>query len=138
MVKKGASNDRKMTKAEIEQALVDNFVSLQKVLTNLSIRFDDLSGKMEKLLEVFEISAKSFSEKYEGYTEANTPAGDLEFLKKLDSLLDQNKTIAKGIMLMEERIRNKSPSLQQIQQIPAQQNQQDDLDSLRTRNTQRY
>jgi len=124
---------KKMTKIEVEQALVDNFISLQKVLTNLSVRFDDLSTKMEKLLELFEISAKSFSEKYsEGYSEKATDGGDTEFLKKLDSLLDQNKTIAKGIMLMEERVRNRgNPQfIPQISQQPPEQN----IDPYRTRN----
>ncbi len=31
------------TKAEIEEALIVNFVTLQKVLTNLSLKFEDLS-----------------------------------------------------------------------------------------------
>ena len=96
-------------KIDIEEALLHNFVNLQKVLTNLAIRFDDLSKNISKMLELFEISAKSFAEKGPGRQ------GDVdeEFLKKLDSLLDQNKTISKGIMLMEERVRNRTmPSLE--------------------------
>ena len=42
-----------------------NFISLQKVLTNLSGRFDELSDNMSKLLQLFEISAKTFAEKYQ-------------------------------------------------------------------------
>jgi len=110
MVKKSEKPNLKpkrksMTKVELEEALLTNFVNLQKVLTNLSLKFDDLSDNITKLLQLFEISAKSFAEKYAGGTGSG---GDLEMLKKLDSLLDQNKTIAKGIMLMEEKIRNKS------------------------------
>ena len=33
---------------------------------------------------------------------------DQEFLDKLDRVLDQNKVIAKGLTLMEERIRDKT------------------------------
>jgi hypothetical protein len=138
MDKKESAKKKRMNKAEIEQALVDNFISLQKVLTHLSIRFDEQANKMDKLLELFEISAKSFSEKYsDGYSETNSVnSGDTEFLKKLDSLLDQNKTIAKGIMMMEERIKNRNnPSFPQ----PAfQQPTDSDTDSYRTRNLQRY
>ncbi len=96
---------KSMTKAELEQALVDNFTNLQKVLTNLSIKFEDLSGNISKLLNLFEISAKNFAEKYSGKETSNM---DKDFLKKLDNLLDQNKTISKGIMLMEEKIRGKA------------------------------
>lgn len=106
MVKKGSMSAKKnvMTKAELEQALLNNFVNLQKVLTNLSIKFEDLSNNISKILQLFEISAKSFAEKYSG----GAGESDKEFLKKLDALLDQNKTIAKGIMLMEERVKQRN------------------------------
>lgn len=107
MVKKESTKKKGMSKAELEQALLNNFVNLQKVLTNLSIKFEDLSNNLSKLLQLFEISAKSFAEKYTGKTEH--PEADKEFLKKLDALLDQNKTIAKGIMLMEEKVRSRNP-----------------------------
>lgn len=103
---KEETSKKKMSKAEIEEALIANFVNLQKVLTNLSIRFDELSNNITKLLQLFEISAKSFAEKYEQQP-AKTDEIDKDFLKKLDSLLDQNKTIAKGIMLMEEKVRDR-------------------------------
>ncbi len=95
-----------MSKAELEQALIDNFVNLQKVLTNLSVKFDELSNNMSKMLQLFEISAKSFAEKYSG--EITPGETDKEFLQKLDSLLEQNKVISKGIMLMEEKIRERN------------------------------
>ena len=116
MVEKiGATKKKSMSKVELEQALIDNFTNLQKVLTNLSIKFEDLSNNMSKLLQLFEISAKSFAEKYTGkevekQVEKQTKEqkeSDKEYLEKLDSLLDQNKTIAKGIMLMEGRIRQR-------------------------------
>ena len=113
--KTGVAKKKSMSKAELEQALIDNFTNLQKVLTNLSIRFEDLSNNMSKLLQLFEISAKSFAEKYTGkeaekQIESKTQEQkqmDKEYLHKLDSLLDQNKTIAQGIMLMEEKIRHR-------------------------------
>ena len=105
-VKQKESKKKVLSKAELEQTLIDNFTNLQKVLTNLTVKFDELSNNLTKMFELFEISAKTFAEKYSGET---TNAGvDTEFLKKLDSLLDQNKTIAKGIMLMEEKVRERS------------------------------
>ena len=102
-----------MNKAELEEALLTNFVNLQKVLTNLSLKFEDLSDNISKLLQLFEISAKSFADKYSGEI-----VSDNDMIKKLDSLLDQNKTIAKGIMLMEERIKHKSPPAPIKQEMP--------------------
>jgi len=98
---------KKPSKIEVEQALIDNFINLQRVLTNLSLKFDDLSTNMSKMLQLFEISAKTFAEKY-STEEPKTGDVDTELLKKLDSLLDQNKTISKGIMLMEEKIRDRN------------------------------
>ncbi len=117
--KEGRLNKPKaMTKAELEQALIDNFVNLQKVLTNLAIKFDDLSSNISKMMQLFEISAKSFAEKYSGEIPVGMIDVDKEFLKKLDSLLDQNKVISKGIMLMEERIKERAGPSQPMQQSP--------------------
>ena len=98
---------KKPSKIEVEQALIDNFINLQRVLTNLSLKFDELSTNMSKMLQLFEISAKTFAEKY-STEEPKSGDVDTELLKKLDSLLDQNKTISKGIMLMEEKIRDRT------------------------------
>jgi len=117
-----------LTKAELEQALINNFTNLQKVLTNLSIKFEELSNNMSKLLQLFEISAKSFAEKYSGkLEELEKPTKeemqkqkelDKKYLEKLDSLLNQNKIIAKGIMLMEEKIRQRDAHQPQHHPIP--------------------
>jgi hypothetical protein len=103
MTKKSSSNAPKaLTNKEIQMALIDNFVSLQKVLTNLTVKFDNLSDNITRLLQLFEISARSFVEK----NEVNS-GEDKDTLKKLDVLLEQNKTIAKGLTLIEEKIRHK-------------------------------
>ena len=98
------SNSKKMSRDDLDQLIVENFVTLQKVLTNLAGKFDNLSEQISKLLSLFEISAKSFAEKY---SEGGASKEDKEFLDKLNKLLDQNKLIAKGLTMMEERIRDK-------------------------------
>ena len=108
MVKKEGSDNKKLSDEDLQKALIENFISLQKVLTNLSVKFDDLSSNISKLLQLFEISAKSFAEKYSSGDLAKQSQSDQEFLKKLDSLLDQNKTISKAILLMEEKIRSRT------------------------------
>jgi hypothetical protein len=101
--------------SNLDKALLENFVQLQHVLTNLAVKFEDLSGNISRLLQLFELSAKSFADK-----PIPAPAGvDQEFLKKLDSLMDQNKTISRGIMMMEERVRNRtSGGMPQMQRPP--------------------
>lgn len=83
--------------------LIENFVKLQKVMTDFAGKFDSLSDNIAKLLQLFEITARSFAEKQ--------PMVDLqkdkEFLEKLNTLTEQNKTIAKGLTLMEEKLRQK-------------------------------
>ena len=93
----------KKSHEQLNQMLLENFVSLQKVMTNLTVKFDRLSDNMSRLLNLFEMSARSFMSS-PNIAEAEK---DKEFLDKLNSLLDQNKTIAKGLTLMEERFRER-------------------------------
>lgn len=103
MAKKSVKHKPKaLSNREIQLALIENFVNLQKVLTNLTVKFDNLSDNISKLLQLFEISAKSFIRKQE---EGNTDERDV--LRKLDTLLEQNKTVAHGLTLIEEKIRHK-------------------------------
>ncbi|MFH1586062.1 MAG: hypothetical protein ABIB79_04800 [archaeon] len=83
--------------AALERVLIENFVSLQKVMTNLSVRLDDLTDKMGKLLDVFEISAKALAKK-----DFQFGKDDLKILNKLDKLAEDNKVIARGLTLIHE------------------------------------
>ena len=101
--KKGESSvtddkQKKMSSSEREQLLIENFVGLQHAMTNLSIKFNALSENIGRLLDVFEEAAK-------GFIEGNSKMGDEDMLKKIDSLLEQNKTIARGLVMMEEKLR---------------------------------
>jgi len=106
--------DKKTTNSdsneEIQKLLIENSVALQKVLTKLTSRFDILSEQMSKLLGLFEISAKSFVANQGGRISKE----DKDFLEKLDRLIDQNKTIARGLTLVEEKIKHRpaEPSAQ--------------------------
>jgi hypothetical protein len=83
----------------VEKALLENFISLQRVLVNLSSKFDNLANEISKLLELFEISAKALAEKNFAIS---GDKGNEKIIQKIDTLLDQNKTIAKGLTLMHE------------------------------------
>jgi len=76
-------------------------------MTNLSLKFDNLADQISKLLGLFEISAKALAEK-----EFQAEKGDKnskKILEKIDSLLEQNKIIARGVALIHEK--EESPSL---------------------------
>ena len=99
--KKKKSSTSTKSDSQINKVLVDNFVALQKVITNLAIKFDGLSENISKLLQLFEISAKSFAEKQRGMPspellERKMSVQNREFVEKIDKLLEQNKIIAKG------------------------------------------
>jgi hypothetical protein len=98
---------------KVEKALMENFVSLQKVMTNLAVNFDNLSSQISKLLELFEISAKTLAEK--GVIMEDKAGAKM--VEKLDSLLEQNKIIAKGIALIHEK--NSEPVVYNNPEPPA-------------------
>lgn len=77
-----------------EQILVENSVALQKVMVDLAEKFTNLSGQISNLLNLFETSAKTMAEK--GFED------NQQIVQKLDSLLEQNKVLARGIALLHE------------------------------------
>ena len=88
-------------KSNTEKILIENFVSLQKVMLNMSIKFDDLTKQISSLLNIFEDSAKSIARK--GSFFSNEQKSSEEIVKKLDELSGQNKIIAKGLTLLHEK-----------------------------------
>lgn len=87
----------------LEEKIIENLVSLQKAHLNLAEKFDKLSDQITILLSLFEMAARSFAENPVNQISDK----DKEFLEKVDKLLEQNKTIAKGLTLMDERIRDR-------------------------------
>jgi hypothetical protein len=96
------------TNPEIENVLVSNFVSLQKVMVNLSVKFEELSTQISKLLQLFEISAKALAEK--DFDVEKNNRDNTKILEKLENVLEQNKTIARGLTLMHDKITEPSGS----------------------------
>src|SRR3989338_9225234 len=108
----------------LEEAMIKNLIELQKVNVGLAEKFDKLAKEISQLLGLFEITAKRFA----SHAALGEYEKDKEFLEKIDTLLDQNKTLAKGLTLMEERLRERvygSPSVsaQQFSPLPSQQRQ---------------
>ncbi len=68
-----------------------------------------------RLLDLFETTAKSMSKKdFEG--------DNKEMMKKMDSLVEQNKTIAKGLSMMYENTAEQPKPVQRTYQQPKTQN----------------
>lgn len=123
MVKKAASKKRGTTKTKkkvakskkggttkikyhstkeikVEKALVDNFIGLQKVMVNLSSKFDNLANQISKLLELFEISAKAMAAKDFGVEKENKETKKI--MEKLDKISEHAGLIGKGLVLIHE------------------------------------
>ncbi len=81
MEKTKTTKSKKLSRTELDKILIDNFINLQKVLTNLSVKFEDLSSNITKLLQLFEISAKSFGEKYSNNDVKKQTENDTEFVE---------------------------------------------------------
>jgi len=100
--KSSSSTAKSVVDKKIHDALIENFISLQKVMVNLSVKFDGLSGQISKLLELFEISAKALAEKEFSTTPENKD--NKEVIDKMSEIAEQNKIIARGLTLMHDRI----------------------------------
>jgi hypothetical protein len=107
----GEDSAKRLSQKDMQEMLIENFVGLQKAMTNLSIKFESLSEQLRRLLEVFELSAKNFV--------SNAPESEdkEEVLEKINILLEQNKAIARGVVLLEEKIHVKMDQSQNPQQF---------------------
>jgi len=119
-VRKKSSYMRKSPRQrETEKLLVENFVSLQKVMVNLSGRLDKLTREISELLKLFEDSAKVIVKNE--IEKKKEDRGDQQLLDTLVSILDQNKVIAKGLTLMYETMTDSAvshkPSFQPVKKI---------------------
>jgi hypothetical protein len=114
--KKTTSSSKKRNETKINKALTDNFIALQKIMVNLSTKFDGLSNQISKLLELFEISAKSLARKdFEGDKENK----DIKtVIGKLDNISQQSGLIGKGLALIHEVGSEKEQPIIPIQKKP--------------------
>ena len=95
MAKKGSKSSKT---EELISALVENELSLQKKTVELINTFNVLSQRIDKFLGVFEKAASRIER------------GEIEepLAKKLEALIEQNKTIARGLLLLEKYVREKT------------------------------
>jgi len=100
IVPKAKKSSGPIKKSQTEKVLVENFIALQKVITNLSIKFDNLANQISSLLDLFEVSAKALAEKDFDIKKENRD--NKQIIKNIDNLLEQNRTIARGVALIHD------------------------------------
>ena len=82
----------------VVQDLLQNTVALQKTNIQLLEAVQQLTQRTDKLLNLFEGAVQNLEK-----TEFSEPLA-----KQLEALLEQNKTIARGLVLLEHYIREKT------------------------------
>ena len=82
--------------------LIKNSVALEKASIELIKSVKSLDERIGKLLTLFEDAAKNISK-----AELSEPLS-----QQLQSLLEQNKTLARGLVMLEKYVREKQPESQ--------------------------
>jgi len=100
-----------MAEEEIE-LLIENSAALQSVLTDVAAELKALSSQISELLALFKEASKSIADEKASEEVERTEIKSLD--EKIGGLMEQNKTVAKGILLMETAMREimekKNPS----------------------------
>jgi DNA integrity scanning protein DisA with diadenylate cyclase activity len=86
------------------EKLMENSVMLQKKDAELMHSVKELITKIDKMLSVFEEASKHVME-------VGEDRKVVELTDKLEELLEQNKTIAKGLLMLERYVRQKTPPM---------------------------
>ncbi|MBI2107171.1 hypothetical protein HYT57_04245 [Candidatus Woesearchaeota archaeon] len=102
--KSAVSNHEKL----IEQ-LIENNLILQKKETELMVNVSQLVKRIDRMLNVFEEASKHVME-------VGEEKKIIELADKLEELLNQNKNIAKGLIMLEQYVKTKSQFESPMQQ----------------------
>ena len=87
----------KLSKDDIIHQLAENNLSLQEKTIELIISIKELTNKVDDMVTIFGEAAKHIKE-----------GTDRPLMEKLQNLLEQNKTIAQGLIMLEKYVREKS------------------------------
>jgi len=87
----------RVSKSDIIAQLAENNLALQHKTAELITSVKELTKKMDDMVSIFQEAAKHIKE-----------GTDRPLMEKLNGLIEQNKTIAKGLILLEKYVREKS------------------------------
>jgi len=96
-VKRKTSRKKTITQKDLINQLVQNNISLQEKNIELIKSMNQLTLKISEMVKLFEEASKHIKE-----------GRDEPLTQKLEKLLDQNKVIANGLILLEKYVRDKS------------------------------
>ncbi|MDD5132994.1 MAG: hypothetical protein PHD81_03325 [Candidatus Nanoarchaeia archaeon] len=82
--------------------LITNTTMFQSKTVDLISQMSDLTRRMDRMLALFEDAAKHVSETRTTDEQINALAG------KLEALLEQNKNVARGLLLLEQYVRGRT------------------------------
>lgn len=103
---KGANNLSSSSVTELTRMNIE----LQKITVELIDKMNNLTTRMDRMLSLFEDAARAIG---------NTPEESSGLKTQLQDLLEQNKTIARGLLSIERYIRERQPAqLSTFQQKP--------------------
>lgn len=102
----------KLGKKGIEKLLLENIMLLEKNLTEVTASFKLLEKRLDKLFGVFEkaanfVSGKTSDDKKRGATKERVKQSGMPLAEKLDLLVEQNKAMAEGLLLLEKFIKER-------------------------------
>ena len=88
---------KKVPQEAVTNQLIENNMALQAKIADLVLSINNLSKRMTTMLDLFDEAAK--------HIKAGT---DEPLMRKLEVLLEQNKNIARGLVLLEKYVREKA------------------------------
>jgi hypothetical protein len=96
---KGKSKSKGKTKSKAsKELLLENFILLQKTLVETAAAIKEVNTKIGSMLELFEEASRTFKT-------GKKPSTDI--LGRLDSIEEQNRIIAKTLLLLQKQLREK-------------------------------
>jgi len=101
MAKEEKGEEKKQSTINV---LVENSVTLQRVMTEVAISLKALNEKLDNLLGLFDEAAKKFNEKKTEQIKIESEKA-VELKNTLQEITEQNRVIAKGVMLLEQAVR---------------------------------
>jgi len=90
--------------------LIRNSIALQKAVTMLALNLDKFTKETGNLLRFLSEAAKTFEEEEKARGGVAGAAISSDLVKKLDMLVEQNRAIAKGLVLLESYLKEKIES----------------------------
>lgn len=93
--KTGSSSDK------VIQELKEHNITLLKKNIELIESMNNLNKRVDKLISIFEKASEKVNEV------ETADKGVIDLTNKLESLLEQNRVIAKGLIMLEKYVRNK-------------------------------